>query len=233
MSRSIPKRIVSHLCGNAIAYVALFAALGGTSYAAVRLKPGSVRTSAIAKRAVTHPKLARNAVSQSNIVKHSLTASVFKAGTLPSLGGGNSGGGSGSGRADSGGTVILRSAGNNAVNGTHGATSPIPLTGNTWTQGGSDLNMIAGTVTVKTPASCTGSLGNSILVSVDGVPTTFGVAPFIPANTTVKVPIAVGEVMEPGANTPHTLTASFINSCTKDGEDFAVSDAKFDVLKFN
>jgi hypothetical protein len=232
MSRSIPQRIVSHLSGNAIAYVALFAALGGTSYAAVKLKPGSVKSAAIAKGAVTHPKLAANAVSQTNIVKHSLTASVFKAGTLPSLGGGNSGG-SGSGRADSGGSVVVRSAGSAAVTGVHGASTPIPLSGNTWTQGGGDLNLIAGTVTVKTPPSCTGSLGNSILVSVDGVPTTIGVASYIPANTTIKVPIAVGEVMEPGSNAAHTLSASFINSCTKDGEDFAISDAKFDVLKFN
>ena len=37
-------RLLTHVRSNAVAYVALFVALGGTSYAATQLAPGSVGT---------------------------------------------------------------------------------------------------------------------------------------------------------------------------------------------
>ncbi len=40
-------RALNHLKSNAIAYLALFVALGGTSYAAVRLPAGSVGARAL------------------------------------------------------------------------------------------------------------------------------------------------------------------------------------------
>ena len=46
-------RLVSHVRSNVIAYLALFIALGGTSYAAVRLTPGSVGTVQLRNGAVT------------------------------------------------------------------------------------------------------------------------------------------------------------------------------------
>ncbi len=56
-------RLSAHLRGNAVGYVALFIALGGSSYAAVRLAPNSVTTTTIAKRAVTNAKLAPKAMA--------------------------------------------------------------------------------------------------------------------------------------------------------------------------
>jgi hypothetical protein len=244
---SMSHRIIGHLRGNAVGYVALFAALGGTSYAAVNLDPGSVNSAAIARGAVTHSKLAARSVTAANLVKHSLTAEVFKAGTLKTGANGNSGGagptgpGGANGKAgptgpagaDGNASVVMRSQGGGSVTAPHGAATDIPLSGATWTQGPNDLNLIAGSVTIKTPASCTGSFGNSVLLSVDGIPTTFGVAPNAPVSTTVTVPIAVGELMEPGASTPHQITAKLANSCTKSGEDYTVSGAKLDVLSFH
>ena len=230
MSRTIPKRIVTHLAGNAVAYVALFAALGGTSYAAVTLKPGSVRTAAIARGAVTHSKLAAHSVTERNIAKHSLTPSVFKSGSAASLTGPT--GATGPAGADGNASIVMRSQATGSVSAPHGATTNIPLSGNTWTQGAGALNLIAGAVTIKTPPSCTGSFGNSVLISVDGVTSTFGVAPYVPASSAVTVPIAVGELMEPAASTPHQITASLANSCTKSGEDFTVTGGKLDVLSF-
>jgi hypothetical protein len=246
---SMPRRIVGHLRGNAVGYVALFAALGGTSYAAVNLKPGSVGPAAIARGAVTHSKLAARSVTQTNLVKHSLTTSVFKAGSLKKISGanGNAGGTgptgpagptgkagpTGAPGADGNSSIVMRSQGGGTVTAAHGAATDIPLSGATWTQGANDLNLIAGSVTIKTPPSCTGSFGNSVLVSVDGTTTTFGVAPNAPVSTSVTVPIAVGEVMEPGASTPHQITAKLANSCTKDGEDYTVTGAKLDVLSFH
>jgi hypothetical protein len=228
------KRLIGHLSGNAVAYVALFAALGGTSYAAVSLKPGSVHSSALARGAVTHSKLAANSVTQGNIVKHSLTSAAFKSGTLSALtGGSGSTGAQGPAGAAGNGSIVVRSQGTGAVTGSHGATINIPLSGAGWTQGPNDLNLIAGSVSLKTPPSCTGSFGNSVLVQVDGVTTTFGVAPTAPASSNVTVPIAVGEVMEPGASKPHQLTAQIANSCTKAGEDFTVTGTKLDVISFH
>src|SRR4051812_32790140 len=60
--------IISHFRGNVVGYMALFVALGGTSYAAVSLKPGSVRSRALAKGAVTHSKLAANSVDATNVI---------------------------------------------------------------------------------------------------------------------------------------------------------------------
>ena len=247
--RSMPRRIIGHLRGNAVGYVALFAALGGTSYAAVNLKPGSVSSAAIAPGAVTHSKLAARSISETNLVKHSLTAAVFKASTLKKIGGANgSDGGSGptgpagtNGKAgptgpagaDGNASVVMRSQGGSTVTAPHGASTDIPLSGANWTQGAHDLNLIAGSLTIKIPPGCTGSFGNSVLVSVDGVATTFGLAPNAPVSSTVSVPIAVGTVMEPGASTPHQITAKLANSCTKSGEDYTVTGAKLDVLSFH
>jgi hypothetical protein len=85
---------------------------------------------------------------------------------------------------------------------------------------------------VQVPASCTGSFGNSLVISVDGQAQTFAVAPTAPASSTVTVPLVVGTLTEPDDNTQHTVTAAFANSCTKSGEDYTVSDVKLDVLKF-
>jgi hypothetical protein len=51
------KRALAHLRSNAVAYAALFVALGGTSYAALNLPAGSVRTKQLHNGAVTPPKL--------------------------------------------------------------------------------------------------------------------------------------------------------------------------------
>ena len=226
-----PSRIVSHLRGNAVAYVALFAALGGTSYAAASLKPGSVTSAALARGAVTHSKLAAGSVNQTNLIKHSLTASAFTSGTLRTLGGGR--GPTGPSGANGNGSIVMRAHGTGSVTAAHGASTDIPLTGATWTQGTNDLNLIAGSLTIKTPPACTGSFGNSVIVSVDGTPTTIGIAPNAPASTNVTVPLVVGELMEPGASTPHQITAKLANSCTKSGEDYGVTGAKLDVLSFH
>jgi hypothetical protein len=50
-------RTLKHLRGNAIAYLALFVALGGTSYAAFSLPKNSVGTAQLRNGSVTPPKL--------------------------------------------------------------------------------------------------------------------------------------------------------------------------------
>jgi hypothetical protein len=234
------QRVLTQLKRNLVAYLALFVALGGSSYAAVRLTPGSVRTAALAKGAVTNNKLAVNSVSSANIVNGSLTRADFKSGALgPGLAPspvkgdtGESGATGPAGRAG-GATIGAKARSTGSVQAPHGGSTNIPLNGDSWKQEAGELDLIAGTVSVKTPPACTGSFGNALVINVDGKATTFGVPPNNPAASAVSVPIIVGTVMEPGSSAQHHMTATMANSCTKDGEDFTVDQVSLDVLKFN
>lgn len=56
-------RVLGHIRSNAIAYLALFVALGGTSYAAMRLPAGSVGTRQLKNHSVTPIKLDRGSIA--------------------------------------------------------------------------------------------------------------------------------------------------------------------------
>lgn len=68
---------------NVTATLALIVALGGTSYAAIRLPANSVGSQQLKKRAVTSSKLRANAVTSATVRNGSLRAKDFKAGQLP------------------------------------------------------------------------------------------------------------------------------------------------------
>jgi hypothetical protein len=74
--------MLTHLKRNAIAYTALFLALGGTSYAAVRLPAGSVGSKELHSGAVTRTKLQRGAVTSAAVQDHTLKAVDFARGQL-------------------------------------------------------------------------------------------------------------------------------------------------------
>jgi hypothetical protein len=57
-------RLVSHLRHNLVAYLALFVALGGTSYAAIKLPAKSVGTKQLKNRAVTPKKVAPSTIAR-------------------------------------------------------------------------------------------------------------------------------------------------------------------------
>jgi hypothetical protein len=254
----MPSRIFAHFRGNVVAYVALFVALGGSSYAAVQLAPGSVRSRALAKGAVTKSKLAKNSVTSTTVANGSLTSKDFKSGAIlnglkgdaGADGADGSGGGDGidgirgidgingapgpagpagiDGSASLGAKVRLASP----VTAAHGAATSVPLTGAAWTQSAGELDLVAGSVTMQTPASCTGSFGNSLLISIDGATNTFAVAPSLPASSTVTVPFLVGTMAEPDNDQQHTATAQFASTCSKSGEDYTINALKLDVVKF-
>jgi hypothetical protein len=60
-------KLLNHLKHNVVAYLALFVALGGTSYAAVNLPAGSVGTKQLRNGAVTNTKLAKGSVGAGNL----------------------------------------------------------------------------------------------------------------------------------------------------------------------
>src|SRR5579871_3064868 len=59
----MPRRLFVHIKNHSVGYVALFVALGGTSYAAISLPAGSVGTRQLRNGAVTSSKLSRGAVT--------------------------------------------------------------------------------------------------------------------------------------------------------------------------
>ena len=243
-------RLVTHLRSNVVAYVALFTALAGTSYAAVRLAPGSVTSPAIASRAVTHPKLSRDSVTSANVRARSLIASDFAPGVLTTQGGAKGGqGANGSQGAKGaqgaqgakgdpgppgpagGAATVLRAHSTGAVNAAHGATADIPLNNVTWTQTANELNLLAGVMTVKIPSSCSGfGTAGALVLNVDGAPTTTGFVPSTPASQTVSLPFNVGTLAETTSAASHRLSASFRNACTGDGQDVGVSDLRVNVI---
>lgn len=70
-------RLTHHLRSNAIAYLALMVALGGTSYAAINLPAGSVGTRQLKGGSVTTNKLANGSVTQRKLDPKSIGGSVL------------------------------------------------------------------------------------------------------------------------------------------------------------
>jgi hypothetical protein len=65
-----------------VACVALFVAMGGVGYAALKLKPASVKTKTIKDGAVTESKLAGNSVSSGKVQDNAITSQKVKDGSL-------------------------------------------------------------------------------------------------------------------------------------------------------
>lgn len=70
------KPIVDHVKGNLVAYIALFVALGGTSYAAVSLPANSVGTAQLRNGAVSSHKIANGSVTASKLDPRTIGGSV-------------------------------------------------------------------------------------------------------------------------------------------------------------
>jgi hypothetical protein len=77
------RQVCRHLRSNAVAYLALFVALGGTSYAAIKLPAGSVGSKQIKNGTVKNADLAANAVTSPKVRDGSLLSADFRAGQLP------------------------------------------------------------------------------------------------------------------------------------------------------
>ena len=69
-------KLPAHVRQNAVAYVALFVALGGTGYAAINLPAGSVGTRQLRNGAVTANKLANGSISPAKLDRGSLGGAV-------------------------------------------------------------------------------------------------------------------------------------------------------------
>ena len=69
-------RVLAHVRSQAVAYLALFVALGGTSYAAFSLPANSVGTKQLRNGAVTSKKIANGSVTPAKLDSHTLGGSI-------------------------------------------------------------------------------------------------------------------------------------------------------------
>jgi hypothetical protein len=72
--------MLDHVRRNGVAYLALFVALSGTTYAAVNLPAGSVGSKQLRKHAVIRGKLARGAVTKATLAKGAVTKTALATG---------------------------------------------------------------------------------------------------------------------------------------------------------
>ena len=186
--------------------MALFVALGGASYAAVKIPKNSVGSAQIKKNAVTSAK----------VKDRSLLATDFRAGQLP--------------RGATGATGAAGASGVTAANGTSGSALGITLTGTpqevmstTVSSGPAGRMVVTGSFRMYNETVAAG--GSSCGVSIDGAPAsqptwTFGgvvqnVGEYI-INNDWQVPVVASAAVTAG-----THTASVI--CTKVGPGTTVA----------
>ena len=72
----MPDRPLHHIRNNAVGYIALFVALGGTGYAALSLPANSVGTRQLRSGAVTSRKIAKGAVAASALDPKSIAGHI-------------------------------------------------------------------------------------------------------------------------------------------------------------
>jgi hypothetical protein len=245
-------RLKRHVRGNAIAYVALFVALGGTSYAAVKLPANSVGTK----------QLKNNAVTGAKVKAGSLNASDF-GGTLPT--------GAQGPKGDTGAAGTNGVAGTNGTNGTNGAkgdkgddgtdgtngtgtqgpTGPsgtslkpkatggpqttsgaVTLANDSWTQAANKPDQVLYRVSwTPPPVSCTAGgppPGGQIDIKLDGVTLQ---NPQAPAGGGASV--ISGTTLLPSTNSaqPHTVSITLADNCTGT-EDATVNSASFEIIEY-
>jgi hypothetical protein len=76
------RRARAHVRAQAVGYLALFVALGGTSYAAVKLPSNSVKAKQIAPNAVGHSEIRAHAVGTSDLHRGAVTSTVLAPGAV-------------------------------------------------------------------------------------------------------------------------------------------------------
>jgi hypothetical protein len=215
---------------NVMATLAVFVALGGASYAAIKLPKDSVGSAQIKP----------NAVNGSKIANGSLTAKDFAGGPGQVADGAPGPPGTPGAPGLDGAAITVR------ARSTSGVETPadhsfvtVPLTGGTWTQGAADLDIGpfgSLTVTAPGPSTC-GSSGLANLdwtIEIDGKVFAAGTTqiPRDGASHTFHINLS-NFLIEPGSDTQQTATAKVSSVCESGNFPIpiAVSDFRFDLIR--
>ena len=208
---------------NVVGTLVLFAVIaGGTALAlpgkhrvkADDFRKNSVRARAIAPAAVRSDEIRNGAVGPADVAGNGVTgADVADKGLGYQDLGSNS--------------VVTRICSTAAVSsGDGGSANPagVPLSGNTWTQAGNEIDVFFGQLTFTQPAACSGMNPRMIVVLlVDGNQLTQDVFDANPGQTmTALFADARPFLFEPDAATARTATVRVYDSCTGAGENYTL-----------
>jgi hypothetical protein len=229
-------RITKHVRTHLIGYLALFVALGGTSYAAINLP----------KNSVTGVQVKDHTLTGADIKDGSLLKKNFKSGDLPvgpqgpqglpgapgQSGGNGANGVNGVNGAD-GHTVLTRARGQGAAS-TSGVTdTAFPLNHATFTQRADQIVIFQGQFSYQSQAACnTGYVVTlptvSVKVFVDGKMVAFGSAL---ANVSGTADLSFLNLFEPGSDMSRSITAQISDNCVD--QDVTVNDVKVNAIGLN
>lgn len=201
-----------------VSLVALFVALGGTTYAAVTLPANSVGTKQLRDRGVTKAKINKKTLEELK---------------------GNRGA-----RGPSGAAIAVRARSSASVDTPpDGSLVSVPLTSNTWTQAATEVDLGAyGTVTYTAPgpSSCGGSglvdLEADVYVDGNFFAWGSGQSPLDGSTRTFDLQ-ATNYLFEPGRRVTHTVTAKLYSHCGSDpvgpytGVAITASDVRIDMIR--
>jgi hypothetical protein len=233
-----------------VALVALFVALGGSSYAALALRANSVSSTHIKNGQVKRVDLGKGSVNSSKVVNGALLAEDFAAGQLPAGERGPQGpqgaqgpqgpqgptGDPGADGADRG-TIAAQPRCSGCPVSSDAANTPvsIPLTDSQWTQDTNEGNILFVEVQWTPPGPCTGTggpfpgvSGATVQVNLDGsqvIASGLGSAGTPPQTSTGFS----GYMFPPDADELHTVTAEVSDNCTG-SENATVEEVKVVVL---
>ena len=218
-----------------IGLLALFIALGGTSYAAVRLPAASVGTAQIKNKAVTTGKLAPSAVKK-------LTGKAGPAGAPGAKGDTGAKGDPGVPGAPGtpgrdGAAVVARARSSAAVSAPASGTTPITLSGGSWTQQAGETDAIVGEIHVTKPADC-GDFSAITVQLLDGDTVIAEATPKAVSDPTVAQFAAThgGQYEGPVTLTSretalgHTLTARVVTDSCTGATPYRIDSVAIDVV---
>jgi hypothetical protein len=237
-------RLRSYVARHHLALVALFVAIGGTSYAAFRLPANSVGTRQIKRGAVTLSRISRRArldLRGADGPRGPRGLQGPKGNQGPKGDPGQKGNpGRNGDPGDPGSNIVARARGSSNVTALYSGPTSYPLAGGSWIQAGNEVDEVVGQVTITTSqgvSGCMPSSGAQIFIYVDS--TLLG--KFAAEDNTwtaqsvhtVQVPRTISYVYEPAVETPHTLTVQVSGDCasTTTQQDAVVTSVSLDVIR--
>lgn len=217
---TIPTAFLRHARANAVAYLALFVALGGTSYAAVHIAAHSIGPRELRPHSIGPADLRLHSLTAEQIKAGSLKARDFAAGQLPQVAG-----------ASYHGELSVPA----------GAIVEVPLQDAIWTQGAGEDDLVMPGLQVKLPSTCAGTgkgvAGLGFTVAIDGqiIGDLKALQSFVtaPAGSVQSLPPQTPAVLlHTGSAVQHHVTIQVKDECEGAGQDYVVVSAGVDIAAF-
>jgi hypothetical protein len=219
---------------NVMATLAVFVALGGASYAALKLPKNSVGTKQLKKNAVTTKKIKSSSVNGAKVKNASLSGADIRDGSLT---------GSDVNAASMPFARIVHRARGNATMEVTSEPQIYPLDSPTYTQGANEDDSYSGAVDVTMSSGCEAPRNVIAFVAVDAADPTMlkpqeigAVGSFYDpgtGNVSGRLEIGAGSLdpgrFETGAPTNHTLSLVLQGHCTS-GSGISASFGGVDVI---